>query len=155
MKAPAAFETDGAFASRLRLLHRARRNQKLQVRGQVSRRGLSRAERDHIFAKTAGRCHVCGGPIEGPWQADHVFSHSLGGKHAADNYLPAHAICNNYRWFYGAEEFQWILKLGVWLRTQIERGTKLGRMAAKAFCAYERRRAGRRVDDQGEVRGEQ
>ena len=27
------------------------------------------------------------------------------------NYLAAHAICNNYRWNYGAEEFQLILKL--------------------------------------------
>ena len=60
-----------------------------------------------------------------------------------DNYLPAHAVCNNYRWFYGAQECQWILKLGVWLRTQIERKTSVGRMAATAFCAHERARASR------------
>jgi 5-methylcytosine-specific restriction endonuclease McrA len=83
--------------------------------------------------------------IEGRWEADHVFSHSLGGQNAADNYLPAHTICNNYRWFYGTEEFQWILKLGVWLRTQIEKETKLGRLAAEAFCSRDRLRAGRRV----------
>ena len=28
-----------------------------------------------------------------------------------DNYLPAHATCNNYRWDYTAAEFQEILKL--------------------------------------------
>ncbi len=74
-----------------------------------------------------------------------MFSHSLGGRHEADNYLPAHSICNNYRWFYGTEEFQWILKLGVWLRTQIEKETVLGRLAAKAFCTYDCIRAARRT----------
>ena len=49
------------------------------------------------------------------------------------------------RWFYGTEEFQWILKLGVWLRTQIEKETALGRLAAKAFCSYDCTRAGRRI----------
>jgi hypothetical protein len=39
---------------------------------------------------------------------------------------------------------QWILKLGVWLKTQIEKVTEVGQMAAKAFCAHEKRRAARR-----------
>lgn len=33
---------------------------------------------------------------------------------SADNFLPAHSTCNNYRWDYLAEEFELILKLGVW-----------------------------------------
>jgi hypothetical protein len=37
------------------------------------------------------------------------------------------------------------LKLGVWLRTQIESETALGELAAKAFCAHDRARASRRV----------
>jgi hypothetical protein len=53
--------------------------------------------------------------------------------------------CNNYRWDYTSEEFQHILKLGVWLRTQIERRTTFGRASAAAFLAYERTRQGRRV----------
>ncbi len=79
--------------------------------------------------------------IDGKWEADHVFSHALGGQHSLDNYLPAHPICNNYRWFYGTEEFQWILKLGVWLRTQIENQTAVGEIAAAAFWVHERARA--------------
>jgi hypothetical protein len=86
-----------------------------------TRQMLSAAERRQILAKTAGRCHICGGAIEGAWHADHVLAHSGGGGHIADNYLPAHALCNNYRWDYSSEEFQYILKLGVWIRTQIER----------------------------------
>jgi len=59
-----------------------------------------------VFKKTSGRCHICGGSIDGKWQADHVFSHSVGGAHTANNYLPAHALCNNYRWDHSADEFQ-------------------------------------------------
>ena len=81
------------------------------------------------------------------WQADHVLAHSAGGTHSADNYLPAHALCNNYRWDYSAEEFQLILKLGVWTRTQIERlRTDFGRKAAAAFLAHESKRQARRKE---------
>lgn len=139
------FESTADFVARLRSLRSLRRDRKLELRGKVIRKPLSPTERDVVFRKTAGRCHICGGLIEGAWEADHVFSHSLGGQHAADNYLPAHQICNNFRWFYGTEEFQWILKLGVWLRTQIETQTLLGRHAAKAFCSHERARARRRT----------
>jgi hypothetical protein len=38
---------------------------------------------------------------------------------------------------YEPEEFQWILKLGVWLRTQIEIEAELGQRAARAFCKYD------------------
>src|SRR5215471_5118043 len=88
-----------------------------------------------------GRAHIL--VAEHPWQADHVFPHSGGGSHAADNYLPAHALCNNYRWEYTSEEFQHILKLGVWLRTQIERKT-LGLRRANSFLAHEAVRIARR-----------
>ena len=145
MSASDIFESSADFVARLRSLRSLRRDRKLELRGKVIRKPLSPAERNVVFRKTGGRCHICGGLIEGAWEADHVFSHSLGGQDAADNYLPAHPICNNYRWFYGTEEFQWILKLGVWLRTQIESETALGRRAAKAFRSHERARARRRI----------
>ena len=111
-----------------------------------ARQVLSTSERARILAKTDRHCHICGGPIgETAWQADHVLAHSAGGTHNADNYLPAHALCNNYRWDYSAEEFQLILKLGVWTRTQIERRTAFGRATAAAFLAHERTRQARRV----------
>jgi 5-methylcytosine-specific restriction endonuclease McrA len=122
---------------------RRQRKQSLKIENRA-RQSLSAAERNAIFTKTGGRCHVCGGTIHGAWQADHVFPHSSGGDHAADNYLPAHPLCNNYRWDYTAEEFQYILKLGVWLRTQIERKTPLGLRVAQSFLAYEAVRESRR-----------
>ena len=138
-----------AFADLLHELRLVRRHRKESLRASnPARQVLSEAERRAIFTKTGGRCHICGGSISGAWHADHIFPHSGGGGHAADNYLPAHALCNNYRWDYAADEFQQILKLGVWLRTHIERKTPLGLLAAKSFLAYETVREGRRKPPQ-------
>jgi 5-methylcytosine-specific restriction endonuclease McrA len=134
------------FSTRLRELRAVRLNKKLAMRKVIAgRRSLATSERKAILEKTDNKCHICGGEICGPWDADHVFSHSLGGVHGVSNYLPAHPICNNYRWFYGTEEFQWILKLGVWLRTRIEKKDRIGLDAANLFLRYEERRNGRRV----------
>jgi hypothetical protein len=54
-------------------------------------------------------------------------------------------MCNNYRWDYLAEEFQEILRLGVWLKTRIERKTEVGKNAADKFIKSEKRRIGRRA----------
>jgi 5-methylcytosine-specific restriction endonuclease McrA len=138
--------TAEAFAESLHGFRLMRRRRKAELRASVApRQALSTAEREEVFRKTAGHCHICGGTIDGKWQADHVFSHSAGGPHAADNYLPAHALCNNYRWDYSAEEFQVILKLGAWMRTEIEKKTTLGLRVTERYLVHERSRAGRRV----------
>jgi 5-methylcytosine-specific restriction endonuclease McrA len=135
-----------AFADFLHGLRLERRQRKAELRAAVApRQLLSPSEREGVFRKTNGRCHICGGSIDGKWQADHVFSHSAGGAHAADNYLPAHALCNNYRWDYSADEFQSILKLGVWLRSEIEHKSTLGLKIAERYLAHERRRAARGI----------
>lgn len=108
------------------------------------RNSLSSEERDLILKKTDHKCHVCGGPIDGYWEADHVLAHSGGGNNSVDNYLPAHRTCNNYRWDYLPEEFQEILRLGVWLRTQIENQTPIGKSAGESFIRYEKGRIARR-----------
>ena len=126
----------------LRLVRRrSKRHHKINGR---RRKTLTRSERDTVLRKTDGRCHICGGAINGKWQADHVLAHSGGGDHSVENYLAAHALCNNYRWDYTEEEFQCILKLGVWLRTQIERETRIGREAAARFLTHEASRQRRR-----------
>jgi 5-methylcytosine-specific restriction endonuclease McrA len=109
------------------------------------RLALNSAQRAAVLASTDGRCHICGGSIgDEKWQTDHVQPHSAGGKHLPPNYLPAHALCNNYRWDYLPEEFQIILKLGVWARTQVELDTATGKLISERFRAYEKRRAARR-----------
>jgi 5-methylcytosine-specific restriction endonuclease McrA len=146
MPADKVFSDVGAFAAELRELHEHRRSRVIAARAdRVARIALTPAERREVLIKTGRHCHICGGTIsDNDWEADHVMAHSTGGKHSIDNYLPAHSLCNNYRWHYDTEEFQWILKLGVWARTQIEGETPIGKAIGKKFCDHDRRRDGRR-----------
>jgi 5-methylcytosine-specific restriction endonuclease McrA len=105
---------------------------------------LRAATRHAILRKTDGRCHICGGTVVSRWQADHVLAHAGGASHSVENYLAAHALCSNYRWDYDPEEFQWVLKIGVWARLQMEKGGQLGDSMLSAFSAYEKHRQGRR-----------
>ena len=127
------------LAKQLRALRNTRRERQARQRqAPTPRRKLNAAQRADIFLKTNGRCHICGGGITtASWDADHVLSHSDGGAHSIENYLPAHSLCNNYRWDYSAEEFQWILKIGVWTRLQMEKGSLLGAAIARRFHSHE------------------
>jgi 5-methylcytosine-specific restriction endonuclease McrA len=137
--------TPGELVVALRELRMKRRTLKRSVKADGRQRGhLTHKERERILQKTGNRCHLCGGQIDGAWQADHVLALSGGGRHATDNYLPAHALCNNYRWDYLPDEFQFTLKLGVWARTQIEHDTGIGREIAEGFLKAEARRVRRR-----------
>ena len=135
--------TDPSLNQHLAQLRALRGSHKNQHRRPRQRR-LSPAEREAILAKTGGKCHICGGEMEETWNADHIHAHSTGGEHAVDNYLPAHAECNNVRWDYLPEEFRIILRLGVWARTQIENGTPVGKEMAEGFSKHEANRLARR-----------
>jgi 5-methylcytosine-specific restriction endonuclease McrA len=138
-------ETGQEYAFYLANLHQKREARKnIEKQKGVKRLTLSKDERAQILAKTDSRCHICGGKINGAWDADHVLSHSKGGQHSVENYLPAHKICNNYRWDYLAEEFQEIIKLGVWVRTQVEKETQIGKKIAEMFTKYEIQKIKRR-----------
>jgi HNH endonuclease len=146
MDEPTVPASSQLLGERLRRLKEERNERQAQRRAApVRRQALSKAQRAEILAKTDSRCHICGGGVVQKWQADHVLAHSGGGAHSVDNYLAAHALCNNYRWDYSAEEFQWILKIGVWARSRMEGRSTFGQELLKRFYEYERRRAGRRV----------
>lgn len=130
------------FAEGLLGLRLNRRKTRIRVPRQ---NGLTRLDRIVVHSKTEGKCHVCGVEVSlESYQADHVKSHSQGGTSYVDNFLPACNTCNNYRWDYGPHEIQWILKLGIWTRKQIEANTDLGNQIAAAFTAHEIRREKRR-----------
>lgn len=137
--------TPEAFQAQIKAWHQARRAAKRVAKAEGQRRGrLLSADRPRVLAVTGGRCHICGGTIDGQrWEADHVMAFSRGGADSWQNFLPAHKTCNQYRWDYLPEEFEMILKLGVWMRGQIERGTPVGRAAAPAFLAHRRQTAAR------------
>ncbi|HET6360478.1 MAG TPA: HNH endonuclease [Gemmatimonadota bacterium] len=139
------------FARRLARYRTRRRKKKAEMKaeGRAPRRSLSPGDRKRVLKKTGRRCHMCGGKITRDWHADHVLAHSTGGKHHVDNYLPAHRLCNSYRWDYSEKEFQIILKLGVWVRTQIEKQTPLGTDVAERFLAHESQRAKRSMMSEG------
>jgi 5-methylcytosine-specific restriction endonuclease McrA len=115
-------------------------------------RPLSRDQRLIVHAKTDGRCHVCGEVVDPlKFEADHVKNHTSGGASTAENYLPACKTCNGYRWHYLPQELQWILKLGIWAKTQVAKGTPVGHEIAKGFVGHERRRENRRRNPRSEI----
>ena len=99
---------------------------------------LTSKQREIIFNKTGGLCHVCGTKLDlTAFDADHVIPHSLGGENITDNYLPSCSHCNGYRWNYSPEEIQWIFKLGVWLKTKIQDRKSIGLNVAHEFLQEE------------------
>jgi hypothetical protein len=113
------------LVERLRFLHKERKKYPRPPR----RLSLTPGQRAEVLNKTDARCHLCGGEIArgSSFAADHVLAHAAGGQHKVSNYLPSHRLCNRCRWFYSPEEFQWILKIGVWARKQMEdQNSKIG-----------------------------
>lgn len=135
------------FAARLQKLRGKRRTyNKAWKERHKGRRALTDEERPRVLEKTGGTCHLCGGKIqEIAWHLDHVFPISPGGQDGPDNYLPAHALCNAYKLDNSSEDFQWLLKLGSWIRHEIEEGSRTGIAAAKAFTTPDEHRRGRRT----------
>jgi 5-methylcytosine-specific restriction endonuclease McrA len=128
------------LADYLIALRNERRQRQAHRRATTRRKSLKPRDRALILEKTGGRCHICGGLVHDGWEADHVLSHSGGGGHCAENYLPAHTLCNSYRWDYSSEESQWVLKIGVWARKQMESGLPFGAEMLRRFFEYEVRR---------------
>lgn len=107
---------------------------------------LSKENREEIYKKTDGKCHICGIDLTiNKYEADHIKSHSKKGTNTIENFLPACKTCNNYRWNYLPQELQWILKIGVWARTEIENQTGTGILIAKKFISHEEKREKRRM----------
>ena len=106
---------------------------------------LSPSDKKAILQKTNSKCHICGGAVTlNQFEADHVEVHSSSNNNRIDNFLPACRTCNNYRWFYDPEELKWILKLGVWINSEIRKSTSFGKLAADKFILQEIRRENRR-----------
>jgi hypothetical protein len=140
MKAP---RSPQAFAKCLRKLHDRRRKRTIEFRTHGrNRSALTPNQRNEILSKTGNRCHVCGIKIKKTesWHADHVLPHSGGGKSVIDNYLPSCALCNRNRWHMLPEEIQAVLKLGVFVKNEIEKNTPLGQRLAEQYVKREQRR---------------
>lgn len=72
-----------------------------------SRRKLTKAERQQIYAKCSGHCAYCGCELEyKDMQVDHVIPLRRGGEDVISNMLPACRSCNHYKSTMTAEEFR-------------------------------------------------
>lgn len=63
----------------------------------MTRRSLSRTARVRVFEAAGGRCHICGGKIDGVrerWEVEHVKPLWDGGEDDESNMAPAHAKCH-------------------------------------------------------------
>jgi hypothetical protein len=130
------------LANRLRQLRKERHDQDRLTR----MRSRARAEqRPEILNKTGSRCHICGGeiPTDSYWEADHVYPEAAGGDSKTDNFLAAHGLCNTAKWDHRGEEFQWVLKIGVWAKKQMEGRTVLGQQMLQLFWEREQQRVKR------------
>ena len=90
------------------------------------RRTITKRERSEVFARTRGRCHVCGGALGENWVVDHVEPHAKARDDGLDNMLAAHAGCNRFRWFYEPEVIQVMAELAVYATAEILGGSALG-----------------------------
>jgi hypothetical protein len=134
-------KTIGQLSNRLKKLHEKRR---LTKQPSPRTKKLTSLQRAEVLSKTDNRCHICGCMLKlNDFQADHIKSHISGGTSFVENFLPSCKTCNNYRWHYSPEEIQWMLKFGVFAKTQIENETKLGLSFADAFLKKEARKINR------------
>jgi 5-methylcytosine-specific restriction endonuclease McrA len=129
------------LATRFQELRKAR-SQRIAEQRLLPKQPRPKLDREAILEKTARRCHICGGNIEKDsyWEADHVFPASGGGTSDIGNYLPAHGLCNTAKWDQSSEELQWVLKIGVWAKKQMESNDKFGRDMLQGFWNHEQER---------------
>jgi 5-methylcytosine-specific restriction endonuclease McrA len=120
-------------------LQRLRKDRDARNRLHLKRPHARPEPRAEILKKTGGLCHICGGeiPRESYWEADHIFAAAAGGRSESQNFLPAHGLCNTYKWDHCGEEFQWVLKIGVWAKKQIEGNNSDGNKMLEAFWDHE------------------
>jgi 5-methylcytosine-specific restriction endonuclease McrA len=103
-----------------------------------------------IYAKTGGHCHLCGKWLRGrDWVADHIVTHTAGGRHTLSNYLPACRKCNRLKWQYGPKAFRKILQLGVYTQKEMSKKTQLGRDIARLLRRRSSTNELRRISAEG------
>lgn len=73
----------------------------------MSRKQLTKAERQEVYEKYGGRCAYCGREINyKDMQVDHLVSLYHGGADSMENYMPACRMCNHYKRASSLETFR-------------------------------------------------
>ncbi len=88
-------------------------------------RRFKKAEKEKIYNKTSGVCHICGIKL-----SPDSFSITASTTTNGETFLPACKACKRMHDNYLPEEIKWILKIGLWVKTQIEYETEIGNMVS-------------------------
>ncbi len=113
------------------------------------RRSPSRMQRQKIWQKTGGSCHICGGPLPNRWVADHVKPVAEGGDSNIANFLPACPDCNRLKWHRTPDDIRYVLKLGIYCSQEVFRNSALGREIKQMFDKKSANARKRRKDSEG------
>ena len=106
---------------------------------------VARSVRQELLKKTAGKCHVCGGPAGKSWQADHLVPHRHGGTTDSANLLPICRACNVLRRSFEPAVQRLIMQLGIYARREIRDQTRIGQEFVRLVLARLRSNRRRRV----------
>lgn len=79
-----------------------------RMTGEDRKRSIPRVLRRLVFGRDGHRCVYCGS-VEGPFQIDHRFPWSRGGRHEIGNLCVACKICNSVKGALSDEEFRQVL----------------------------------------------
>lgn len=98
------------------------------------------AQRILIRQKTGGLCHICGGRLGKRWAADHVKPVARGGASGDGNFLPACGACNRLKWHRSPAAIREILRLGIYARNEIRKGSIVGQKMKSIYHSRAKRR---------------
>ena len=109
------------LSAELRRLSKFRKDEKKKAKS----RRFKKSEKEEIYNKTNGVCHICGIKL-----SPNKFSISESTTIDNESFLPACKTCKRIHDNYLPEEIKWILKIGLWAKTQIEYETEIGNMVS-------------------------
>jgi hypothetical protein len=102
---------------------------------------LKKSEKEEVFKKTKGLCHICGIDLQ---EEKFSITNSFGKETSFETSLPACQSCKRIYDNYLPSEIKWILKIGLWAKTQIEYETEIGKDIAIEIVEQEKDREKRR-----------
>lgn len=106
-------------------------------------KNLKKSDKYEVFSKTNGTCHICGCELK---IEKFSITSSLSKENSLENSLPACQSCKRIYDNYLPSEIKWILKFGLWAKTQVEYETEVGKDIAIEIVEQERDRENRRKD---------
>ena len=128
------------FSAELRRIRNEREKLKKERKGKKTVR-LKKQEKIDIYNKTKGICHICGSKLS---ESKFSITSSLTNEISVETSLPACKDCKRFYDNYLPDEIKWMIKLGMWAKTQVEFETDLGKTIALDITEQEKYRESKR-----------